>query len=118
MIADDFDAGVAPRQAIVAKRRKATGAPPDGIADTASLMDALSLEQALKDVDIANARVLDLTQRLIAAQQQTIDLQRAMSRLETKLAEQLARYQNLRNSRAYRIANRYWRILAVLRGLE
>jgi hypothetical protein len=32
-------------------------------------MDRISLEQALKDVEIANARVTDLTQRVIELQQ-------------------------------------------------
>ena len=37
-------------------------------------MDRLSLEQALRDFEIANARAVDLTKRLIEANQQIKDL--------------------------------------------
>jgi hypothetical protein len=98
----------------MAKRRQGSSAPVLALTDVASSLDALSLEQALKDVDIANARVVDLTQRLVAAQQQIVDTQATMVLLE----QQRARYQRVLSSRAYRTANRYWRILSALRGVE
>jgi hypothetical protein len=78
-------------------------------------MDELSLEQALKDVDVANARVIDLTQRLIAAQQRTVDLQATVGRLQVELIELRARHNQMRSSRAFRLADRYWRVLGALR---
>jgi hypothetical protein len=38
-----------------------------GHVDITTAMDALSLEQALLDTELANARVVDLTRRLLAA---------------------------------------------------
>jgi len=38
-------------------------------------MDRLSLEQALRDVEIANGRAIDLTQRLLEANEQILKLQ-------------------------------------------
>jgi hypothetical protein len=78
-------------------------------------MDELSLEQALKDVDLANARVIDLTQRLIAAQRRTIELQTTVDRLQVELSQLRARHNQMRNSRAFRMADRYWRVLGALR---
>jgi len=54
----------------------------------------------------------------VSAQQESVDTQAAMAQLEAKMAEQRARYQRVLSSRAYRIANRYWRILGALRGME
>jgi hypothetical protein len=118
MSSDAFETGAGSPKAGVAKRRQASGVPALGLTDVAGSLDALSLEQALKDVDIANARVVDLTQRLVSAHQQIVDTQVAMAQLEAKMAEQRARYQRVLSSRAYRIANRYWRILGALRGME
>jgi hypothetical protein len=78
-------------------------------------LDQLSLEQALKDVDIANARVIDLTQRLIAAQHRTIELEEAVERLQVELRELRAQRDQMRNSRAFRMADRYWKVLGALR---
>ncbi len=88
--------------------RNNAGTPAEGI-------DELSLEQALKDVDIANARVMDLTQRLIAAQQRTIELEATVNRLQVELHELRARHDQMRNSRAFRTADRYWRLLGAMR---
>jgi hypothetical protein len=78
-------------------------------------IDELSLEQALKDVDIANARVMDLTQRLISAQQRTIGLEATVNGLQVELHELRARDDQMRNSRAFRTADRYWRVVGALR---
>ena len=43
-------------------------------------IDRLSLEQALRDFEIANARVVDLTQRLISSNDKVISLQREIGR--------------------------------------
>ena len=56
-------------------------APSDGEAESTSgsvgfegQMDRLSLEQALRDFEIANGRVIDLTRRLLEANDQIHDL--------------------------------------------
>ena len=78
-------------------------------------MDDLSLEQALKDVEIANARVIDLTQRLIAAQRRIIELQTSVDRVHVELSELRARHHQIVDSKAFRVADRYWRLLGALR---
>ena len=39
-------------------------------------IDQVSLEQALRDFDVANARVIDLTRRLVASEREIVALQR------------------------------------------
>ena len=51
-----------------------TPEPVDGDIQLEREMDRLSLEQAVRDFEIANARVIDLTQRLIAANQRIVEL--------------------------------------------
>jgi predicted nucleic acid-binding Zn-ribbon protein len=114
----DVDEAAGSSRAGVARKRREGGDQPPEINEVTNAMDALSLEQALKDVDIANGRVVDLTQRLIAAQGQIADLQTALAQLEVKAADQRARYQRVTKSHAYRLAQRYWAILGAWRGLE
>jgi hypothetical protein len=97
------------------RREKVGGTADSPAAKIAKGMDELSLEQALKDVDVANARVIDLTQRLIAAQQRTVELQTTVERMQVELIELRTRYNQMRNSRAFRMADRYWRVLGALR---
>ena len=78
-------------------------------------LDRLSLEQALKDFEIANGRVIDLTQRLIAAQALSLDRQREIDRLAVELGELGHAYNAMRRSRAFRTADRYWAVLGALR---
>src|SRR3954470_2747176 len=82
------------------------GAPSDPleaqpVKNTADL-DAISLEQALLDVDVANARVIDLTKRLTALTKElrsaTTDLQKAKLR-NRRLAAEL---EEIKGSRAFR----------------
>ena len=44
-------------------------------------LDKVSLEQTLRDFEIANARVLDLTQRLIASERKRIELENELNQL-------------------------------------
>ena len=78
-------------------------------------LDRLSLEQALRDVDLANARVLDLTQRLLTAQREAMERQVEVDLLRAELAKQRADDAALRRSRAFRTADKYWAILRALR---
>ena len=54
------------------------GAPPEHGADAA--LDRLNLEQALRDVDVANRRVIDLTHRLIGMQRELLDARAELAR--------------------------------------
>jgi hypothetical protein len=64
-----------------------------------SLLDAVSLTQALKDFEIANARVLDLTRRLIESE-----------RLRKELADELERLR-LQQTREPAAANRAFALM-------
>jgi hypothetical protein len=60
----------------------------DGV-DVSKSLDEISLEQALLDVDIANARVADLTSRLVSARLELSELaalRRQVADLEAQLA--------------------------------
>ncbi|HEX2273127.1 MAG TPA: hypothetical protein VHG90_04545 [Acidimicrobiales bacterium] len=54
-------------------------------------LDRLSLEQALRDVEIANARVVDLTQRLIRISDELAETQRQEASLRRFVEEMRAR---------------------------
>jgi predicted nucleic acid-binding Zn-ribbon protein len=91
--------------------------PPEGgsVKNTVDL-DPISLEQALLDVDVANARVIDLTKRLTALTKElrstTSDLQKAKLRnrtLQTELAQ-------IKGSRAFRSASTAQRLLGSARS--
>jgi hypothetical protein len=49
---------------------------------TPERVDAISLEQALRDFEAANARVLDLTQRLLASERHRQELSDQMERFQ------------------------------------
>jgi predicted nucleic acid-binding Zn-ribbon protein len=95
--------------------RKTTPAESDPVKNTVDL-DAISLEQALLDVDVANARVIDLTKRLTALTKElrstTNDLQKARLRnrtLQTELTQ-------IKESRAFRSATTAQRLLGSARS--
>jgi chromosome segregation ATPase len=71
-------------------------------------IDRLSLEQALRDFEIANARVVDLTQRLISSNDKVISLQRELDVLRVEMAELRATHDAMRGSAAFRLANKIW----------
>ena len=85
-----------------------------GASNLANAMDALSLEQALLDTELANARVIDLTRRLQETLAETERLRGEMDSLERGELErvkaerdQLAAYkQRLTASLPYKIAQR------------
>ncbi len=62
--------------------------PPDAVPPVVADLDRVNLEQALRDVETANARVIDLTRRLVE-----------LSAENDNLRAQL-------NSRAYKVARR------------
>jgi hypothetical protein len=67
-------------------------------------MDRLSLEQAVRDFEIANARVVDLTQRLISSSERAVQLQQELDRTQTALVELNGQHQEVLGSQAYRFA--------------
>lgn len=50
-------------------------------------LDQISLTQALRDFEIANARVLDLTQRLVASERQRRELENELEQLRSRPPE-------------------------------
>jgi len=94
----------------------------------ASGIDALSLEQALRDFEVANVRVVDLTGRLTAMHQQMLELQHKSSLAHLQLAATIASDSQLmferdaareevallRASRSYRIGNLLVRIIKMV----
>jgi predicted nucleic acid-binding Zn-ribbon protein len=79
-------------------------------------LDPISLEQALLDVDVANARVIDLTKRLTALTKElrttTNDLQKCKlrgRRLQGELDE-------IKGSRAFRSATTAQRVVGSVRS--
>jgi exonuclease VII small subunit len=77
-------------------------------------LDRLSLEQSLADFEVANARVMDLTQRLADAAQEIRslrteldDLRRAQGSLEAELSR-------TRSTKAYRFAEKVWELRRAL----
>jgi hypothetical protein len=67
-------------------------------------LDALSLDQALLDVEIANARVADLTQRLLEAGEQIRALTGALDAERVAHGASVARLAEMESSQAYRMA--------------
>jgi hypothetical protein len=89
---------------------------------SAETVDRLNITQALRDFELANARVIDLTGRLTALHEQHLDVQhqRSLAMLNSARADDLQRMcdslvherdaarqlaEELRASRSYRIGN-------------
>jgi hypothetical protein len=70
---------------------EAGAAPAGRAASLTETVDRLSLEQALKDFEVANARTLDLTHRLTELNQELLELRSAHERLRIEHNKVLAR---------------------------
>lgn len=68
-------------------------------------LDGISLSQALRDFEIANARVIDLTQRLIASEQARLTAVDQAEQLRIRVATAETELAQLRSSKAYRLAH-------------
>ena len=73
-------------------------------------VDELSLEQALLDVDVANARVLDLTQRLVELSRHNSQLRTELEHLRLEYAQLRSAHERMKGSQAFRLAERLWAI--------
>ena len=73
-------------------------------------LDRLSLTQALRDFEVANARVMDLTQRLIAASNELVTVRQELESLRREHDELRSTHDQMRRSRAFKLANRIWAI--------
>ncbi|MCZ7527357.1 MAG: hypothetical protein M5U14_13845 [Acidimicrobiia bacterium] len=98
----------------VSSTRPSTDPAPDPAA-LAHEMDQLSLEQALIDFEIANARVRDLTERLVEATSTIQALREELGRLRQEHAELQELHDEMRSSAAFRLASRLWAIRNALR---
>ena len=73
-------------------------------------LDRLSLEQALLDFDVANGRVNDLTERLLAASRELNEARQELEQVRAELDGLRDTHDRMRGSAAYRLANRIWEI--------
>ena len=71
-------------------------------------MDELSLHQALLDFEVANARVLDLTQRLVESEAMIIELRKELESLRIEYAQLASLHDRMKTSRAFRSAEKMW----------
>ena len=83
---------------------------PHEAGDLAAEMDQLSLAHALHDFEVANARVVDLTQRLIGVSRELAAARTELASLQREHEELRAVHERMQLSRAYKLANRLWAI--------
>ena len=77
-------------------------------------LDQISLEQALRDFEVANARVVDLTQRVISLTQQLQETQDELERLRVEARLAKAEAEAIKRSRAYNIARHLGDLRAIV----
>jgi hypothetical protein len=78
-------------------------------------VDQVSLEQALRDFDVANARVIDLTRRLVASEREVVTMQRQVDEAAIALRDLQTQHQAMQSSAAFRIASKIWNLRNALR---
>lgn len=93
------------------KNRDAVDAvEPSGPSPLDKEMSDLSLTQALHDFEIANARVIDLTQRLVEATRTIADLRTEVDVVRAEMKELEQRHEAMQHSMAFRIASKIWAV--------
>jgi hypothetical protein len=85
------------------------------VKNTADL-DDISLAQALLDVDVANARVIDLTKRLTVLTKELRDTTTLLQKAKLRNAQLTAELKKIKGSRAYRTAGNAQRALGAVRS--
>lgn len=78
-------------------------------------LDRLSVEQALRDFEIANARTIDVTQRLVDLSSEVRELRERLVAAQEALAASRAENQAIRASATFRLAELSTKIRARLR---
>jgi hypothetical protein len=71
-------------------------------------LDELSLAQALIDFEVANARVLDLTRRLMESQAEATELRAELDRVRSEHSEFVKVHEAMKSSQAFRTASKIW----------
>ena len=92
-----------------------TRIPTEAVDDVERELDRLSLTQALRDFDVANARVRDLTERLMAATRELTETRKELAKVQAELDSLRDTHDRMRSSAAFRLANRIWEIRGFLR---
>ena len=90
---------------------------PIGTAGTAELrreMDRLSLMQALHEFEVANARVVDLTQRLVGTGRELAVMRQQLTSLQREYEEMRLAHEEMQRSRAYKLAKKVWTLRQML----
>jgi len=73
-------------------------------------LDAISLNQALVDFEVANERVIDLTRRLMESYEEVRALRARVGELEAQHVELVQRQAAMEGSAAFRLASRIWNV--------
>lgn len=84
--------------------------------EVAAEIDELSLTQALLDFEVANARVLDLTQRLVEANRVIEELRAEVDETRAELTELTSVHERMQGSQAFRLASKIWALRNAVRG--
>ena len=77
-------------------------------------LDSISLQRALIDFDVANARVIDLTHRYVEATEEIKRLRQDLETLRIQHGSVLAELDRTKSTKAYRIAQRIWALRRAL----
>lgn len=84
--------------------------PSAGDADLTAEIDRLSLVHALHDFEVANVRVVDLTQRLVSTGRELAEMREELRSLQSRHEELSVIHEQMQNSRAFKLASRVWAI--------
>ncbi|MGH2687677.1 MAG: hypothetical protein ACRDKW_02560 [Actinomycetota bacterium] len=79
-------------------------------------LDRISLGQALLDADIATSRVVDLSRRLVEANDHIARLEAEVAGLHAQHAAVQEELRAIVSTKAFRIADRVWAIRRAVRG--
>jgi hypothetical protein len=74
--------------------------------DVAKALDEISLEQALVDVEVANARAIDLTSRLLSSRRELLAAKKEIADLREHVEELTAHIESITGSPGYVWATR------------
>lgn len=71
-------------------------------------IDHLLLQQVLVDFEVANARVLDLTRRVMESHAEVAELRAALDRQRAEHVEFVRVHEAMKSSQAFRLAAKIW----------